>query len=75
MGAALSKRPHLNRAYVVTVPFILILAVYQNPFHCANGKKISQTHFFQLRVTQKKPALGNHYQVYTDTSTIHTAQP
>ena len=27
MGFALSKRPHLHGAYVVTVPFILILAV------------------------------------------------
>ena len=27
MGFALSKWPHLHRAYVVTVPFILILAV------------------------------------------------
>ena len=28
VGFALSKWPHLHRAYVVTVPFILILAVY-----------------------------------------------
>ena len=27
VGFALSKWPHLHRAYVVTVPFILILAV------------------------------------------------
>ena len=28
MGFALSKWPHLHRAYLVSVPFILILAVY-----------------------------------------------
>ena len=45
LGFALSNGPHLHRAYLVTVPFDLILAVYQSNLL---EKIINRKYFVQL---------------------------
>ena len=52
MGFARLNRPHLHRAYVMTVPFILILAVYNFIFFNGSIKVEMQSPFFYGNLNQ-----------------------